>query len=201
MPKQPNADFGRPSGAPSAAGPRARAQARRTSQESRFPQIRIPPERSGAFLSPHFGRSGTWLFNLGLKSRTFLKSGTYTSSPSGLPRRRPRALLAQQGRQHAGHGSARLTGGTFTTAPHRHRGVGGARPHPSAVELRAPPGGRRASSASPTFSPRWRQGVRRRPPFNCTHAYRPTKPLRGPLCFPPAERSRARLDCLFFSWS
>ena len=33
-------------------------------------------------------------------------------------------LLAQQGRQRAGQGSARLTGGTFTAAPGRHRGMG-----------------------------------------------------------------------------
>lgn len=185
---------------PSVAGPRACAQAKRMSQESRFPEIRIPPQRRGRLSVPPLGQiwnlatSLTWVSSL----RDSSKSGTYTSSPSGLPRR-PRVLPAQRGRQHAGHGSARLTGGTFATAPRRHgEGGGGRRPglSPSAAEPRVPLGGRKVSSASPTFSPRWRQRVQRRAPLNCTHAYHPTPPASR-LPTGREEQRAPRLPFLF----
>lgn len=61
----------------------------------------------------------TWASSL----RDSSKSDTYTPSPSGLPRR-PSALAAQQERQQAGSGSARLTGGALATAPRRRPGGG-----------------------------------------------------------------------------
>lgn len=86
-------------------------------RKARFPQIQIPPQRFGLLSVPLLWQIWNLVTSLTRVSslRDYSKSGTYTSSPSGLPRR-PRALAAQQGRQHAGHCSARLTGGTFATA-------------------------------------------------------------------------------------
>lgn len=126
-----------------------------------------------------------------MKSRGFLKkSGTYTSSPSGLPEP-TQSAPCPAGAAPRRAGRARLTGGTFATAPRRR--AGGRR---SGLRLRrraAGPRGRRGvRAAAPTFRPRRRPSVRRRPPLNYTHVYSPTRPRRGPLRCAPAERSRER---------
>lgn len=138
--------------------------------------------------------------NLGLKSQGFLKKwhlyieslGTAKEEtqrfpcPAGAATRRARQR--QVNRWHIRDSPSQAPeGGRRPASP------------PPPWSSRAPLGGRRAYSTSPTFSPCRRQSMRRRPPLNCTHAYGPTKPLRGPRRFPPAERSRARPGPLLLS--